>query len=347
VWTGGSYADAINALAKVIFRKDGSGQLAGGKIFWDLAGKMNIGNFEIVNGAIVGYDTNGAERVRFSVEDIPAISAMVNSYVIASDEYTGSGFCEIESLYDEDGQFWYTQIIAGALDFTVQKTLIIPYATQLKVDNGDVDVSFQYPDNVSSYTVTKSVTVKNQSNVVVATGLAGQNLSIPSAGTYTVFINILVGVTLVDGEYTACSFQLSNTYARYIESVEKSFVGKDGLFSYFSSSEYIHFKKTQGLKVKGATDLPGVLAAGSVTTAGVASNTFGAKYSSTTRSTTGVFRVNHSIGSTNYTVQVTVHTSARLAYIGSKANDYVIINVTNTSGTLTDTAFDFLITGNN
>ena len=68
---------------------------------------------------------------------------------------------------------------------------------------------------------------------------------------------------------------------------------------------------------------------------------------SASKQTTGVYKVNHSIGHSDYSVQITSQTSARLAYVGSKYSDYVLINMTNTSGTLTDTAFDFLIIGNN
>ena len=345
IWTGGTYQNALDNIAKVIFRKDGSGQLAGGKIFWDLLGKLNVGNFTIENGAIVGKDTNGAERVRFSIEDIPAISTMANTYVVASDEFTGSSFFVASSLWDSDGGFWYTQIVSGNTSITLQKTVVIPYATQVKVDDPTVNIT---GINFSDETASKSVTIKNSLGTTVATGNVNTNLSISTAGTYTVYLQIDVSVVIDEGyEDVTVNYAVSNSYVRYIESVEKSFIGKDGLFSYFSSSEYMHFKKTQGLKVKGATDLPGVLVAGSMSSAGSVTKEWGAKYTSGSRSTTGVYKIDHSIGHTNYSVQVTSLTSARLAYIGSKNNNYVLINMTNTSGTLTDTAFDFLIIGSN
>jgi hypothetical protein len=51
-WAGGTYAQAINNLAKIILRHDGSGQLAGDKIKWDAIGNtifsgITMGKFEI------------------------------------------------------------------------------------------------------------------------------------------------------------------------------------------------------------------------------------------------------------------------------------------------------------
>lgn len=42
-WTGGTYADAIDNLAKIIMRHDGSGHLAGGNLWWDLLGNLFLG----------------------------------------------------------------------------------------------------------------------------------------------------------------------------------------------------------------------------------------------------------------------------------------------------------------
>lgn len=42
LWGGGTYADALSNLAKVILRHDGSGQLAGGNIQWDTDGSLRV-----------------------------------------------------------------------------------------------------------------------------------------------------------------------------------------------------------------------------------------------------------------------------------------------------------------
>ncbi|WP_294596312.1 hypothetical protein [uncultured Rikenella sp.] len=64
LWGGGTYADALANLAKIILRHDGSGQLAGGKIWWNAQGDLilkegaEIGKFKIVNGGL-DWETGG------------------------------------------------------------------------------------------------------------------------------------------------------------------------------------------------------------------------------------------------------------------------------------------------
>lgn len=347
MWTGGTYQQAIDALAKVIFRKDGSGQLAGGKILWDLAGALNVGNFKIENGAIVGKDAGAIERLKLSIEDIQSIASMANNYAYATDVIEDNGYVVLESVFNPDMGAYFTQIISGSTSMTTIVRIVLPYATYINVETPAIGFNFSNPENVVSNGTTRNVTVKNLSGGTVATGNVNTNIQISAAGTYDVEIYTEIGVTLADGTGTYVDYFLYNTFVKYIESVEKTWLGKDGFFSYFSSSEYIHFKKTQGLKVKGATDLPGVLASGSISSTGTVSRNFGAKYVSGSKTGTGTYRINHSIGHTDYAVQLTCQTSARLAYVGTKYNDYVIIYATNTSGTLTDTGLEFLITGSN
>lgn len=56
LWGGGTYADALSNLAKVILRHDGSGQLAGGNITWDAAGALKVSASFATPFAIPGID---------------------------------------------------------------------------------------------------------------------------------------------------------------------------------------------------------------------------------------------------------------------------------------------------
>ncbi|KAA6316652.1 hypothetical protein EZS27_033063, partial [termite gut metagenome] len=55
LYGGGTYAQAMQNLAKIILRHDGSGQLAGGNLTWDTAGNVNIidGKLSIANEKIL------------------------------------------------------------------------------------------------------------------------------------------------------------------------------------------------------------------------------------------------------------------------------------------------------
>ncbi|MDE5944736.1 MAG: phage tail protein [Rikenella sp.] len=62
LWGGGTYDQAKRNAANIVLRHDGSGQLAGGKIWWNDKGSLaldegaNIGNFTIKNGVLVWED---------------------------------------------------------------------------------------------------------------------------------------------------------------------------------------------------------------------------------------------------------------------------------------------------
>lgn len=52
MWAGGTYAQALSNAAKIILRKDGSGQLAGGNISWSTAGVVTLAELEILVKAL-------------------------------------------------------------------------------------------------------------------------------------------------------------------------------------------------------------------------------------------------------------------------------------------------------
>jgi hypothetical protein len=159
-WTGGTYADALANLAKIILRKDGSGQLAGGKIFWDLFGALNVGNFNIVKGNIIGKDTAGAERIRFSTENVPDITSLTNNYTyIASDVQTQGEF-DAEVVYDSETSSYYIQIIKGVNSASVTIPLNLPYATYLVIDAGTLNYSLD-GSSVSVSGMAQSIVIKN------------------------------------------------------------------------------------------------------------------------------------------------------------------------------------------
>ena len=71
-WGGGTYSDALADLAKIILRKDGSGQLAGGGVSWDTVGNTKFigevnatsgefsGKVTAIEGKIGGFNIGGA-----------------------------------------------------------------------------------------------------------------------------------------------------------------------------------------------------------------------------------------------------------------------------------------------
>ena len=104
------------------------------------------------------------------------------------------------------------------------------------------------------------------------------------------------------------------------------------------------------MKVTGSVDMSGVLAAGYVSSTGtLGSNPLG-KASSASRTSTGLYTVNHNIGHTNYYVGLNVfNPSSNLTiYTTSKSNTSFTVKVINPhTDTLTDNAFEFSVYGSN
>lgn len=338
LWTGGTYQNAIDSLAKIILRKDGSGQLAGGKILWDLLGALKVGNFDIINGNIIGRDADSIEKLKLSIEDIPTIASMASTYAYLISGANYYDLFVISSLWDSEIGEWYTQVIAGSMQKTVSIQITLPYATSIIVESGGV--SFEVngnPENVTGSSATQSVYVRNLSGAIIAAGSLNSNIQISSAGTYNVEVITYTSVSLVDGaEYVSVGYFINNIAIKYIESVEKTALGKDGLFSYFTGSEYIHFKKLVGFSGRGKFDIPAGLGGGTVASGGTTTGGWG-KYTPTSSRSSATVTITHNIGSSNYSLIITPLNSFTY-YITSKGTNTVNVVMSTTSG-----IFDYVI----
>lgn len=101
--------------------------------------------------------------------------------------------------------------------------------------------------------------------------------------------------------------------------------------------------------------MPGLLAAGYITSTGSHQRRVGAKTSNNdaTRPTsgqiTGVYNVPHNVGHTNYTVQVTSTENGTMATIpsGSYGSNSFQVAIINHSGAFTNSNFQYAIFGDN
>ena len=67
LWGGGAYAEALQGLAKIILRHDGSGQLAGGNINWDKDGSLKVSASFATPFAIPSGDTVFDPTITFNI----------------------------------------------------------------------------------------------------------------------------------------------------------------------------------------------------------------------------------------------------------------------------------------
>ena len=103
-----------------------------------------------------------------------------------------------------------------------------------------------------------------------------------------------------------------------------------------------------GVKVKGATDMPGVLASGRVGMTNQHQYQWGAKKSTSlvTYTATGQYDVPHNAGST-YMVSVQAQGDGIIAYLISQGNNTFRVQLRNSSGTPVTGYFNYTIVGSN
>lgn len=106
------------------------------------------------------------------------------------------------------------------------------------------------------------------------------------------------------------------------------YIGKDFMYAVFGRENFLHVSE-QGTTIKGKTDMPGVLAAGIARAFGGVKNAYGAKahrlgynYADCERQRDNSYIVYHSIGHSNYSVQVTVFGNSRDAGCVMDVQDY-------------------------
>ena len=106
------------------------------------------------------------------------------------------------------------------------------------------------------------------------------------------------------------------------------YIGKDSMYAVFGRENFLHVSE-EGTTIKGRTDMPGVLAAGIAKTTGTVQNAYGAKvnrqgydYAACERQRDNSYKVYHSIGHSNYSVQVTVFGDSRDAGCVMDVQDY-------------------------
>ena len=106
------------------------------------------------------------------------------------------------------------------------------------------------------------------------------------------------------------------------------YIGKDSMYAVFGRENFLHVSE-EGTTIKGKTDMPGVLAAGIAGAFGGVRNAYGAKVNRLgydkavcERQRDNSYIVYHSIGHSNYSVQVTVFGNSRDAGCVMDVQDY-------------------------
>lgn len=361
-WAGGTSAKAL-ALIQFL-SKMSAGTTPGEDEYGNLAkitmlhdGAAKIGDFIIEKtGRIVMVDpATGKIRLQFGVQNIPLISTLMG------ENNPSGGPITIGS-----GSTGTSQILTGSIDVTHSGATATFGGTTM-----NISATGQKPSNAPYSTVEATLWLRKngirywplavadlafteEDNLFKSRQVIASPSTIPlgSPGVYT-FELVIVKSGLVGGEYTTTT---SSTFSWIftVANVRRQEYGLDGMM-FFYSNHHFHFTEGGGLDGRAAANkwnMPGVLLSASVGSNGTFSNWWGAKKHATQtaiKNSTGRYTVYHSIGHENYQVTASPNASNRSYHIVSRGVDNFVIEWRSILGAqpLTDTIFDFQITGNN
>lgn len=311
-------------------------------------GAAKIGDFIVeASGRISMVDpSTGKPRLIFNITNIPSLETLLGSTVYSESEnnpLTGTS----TSVY-----------LTYGVDVTQNGSTIRFQASSLQIsatanpdgpgDYGAASARLELHNEDGLYTVIDSVAVMvpyGDSDFAIRS-----NIDITLTGMPIGIYSVRLVVTNIECSYAYGTLSASTISWDFTQSGVRYFqFGLNGMMAFFSDN-HMHFTETTGLDVRGATNLPGVLMSGVVSSAGSMLSVWGGKKGSgsASRLSTGQYRVNHAIGHTDYAVLVTPNEN-RTFYVTNKTTSTfdVRIYTTGSSPALYDTEFNFAVFGNN
>lgn len=321
-------------------------------------GAAKIGHFIVLtSGEILIIDkSTGVIKLKFTPADLPAIADLVGGTNSSGSTPIGAGSATIASSHVVSGS---TSVNKSGATATFNGTSIYLSARGKAQSSGMASsaeaVLYARRNGIRTHRLATAMVFFTNSSYTDETD---SRTPVPNylqldSGTYTFELVIETNGNVVSGSATTTSSNFSWTHT--VAGIKMQQYAKDGMMFFFSNRHF-YFNELTGLDVKESDpakfNLPGVLLSASVPSNGGFSNWWGAKKhvsSTATRNSTGRYTVYHSIGHTNYQISASPQSANRSHYIVSRGVSNFVIEwrTIGSSPALTDTAFDFQITGNN
>ncbi|NCB68479.1 MAG: hypothetical protein EOM47_06485 [Bacteroidia bacterium] len=299
MWAGGTYQEALNSIAKIILRKDGSGQLAGGNITWDAAGALELlGKITAGSGKIGGLDifSNSLKSASMSFSETPveSLASLITPATVPL------GF-----HYTQNASANNTTAIAYTNNFA------IPWDAKIKFRaTTGWGVSWPTTEKGKWTVLVKQVggsTVFSQTgNDVISNQLF--EVSVP-AGTYIIEVQSRSVTPIPLGESTTASAYITGESSSTIYAYGYNFqtkIGNNGFYSFWDALKFLYYNPDTGLVVRGATDIPAGLGGASINSSGTVVSVWG-KITSTGQvvKSGSNYTITHNIGDTDYSLILT------------------------------------------
>lgn len=338
-WAGGTYQEAIDKKANIVEWFNGDAKF--GDLWIDAAGSIAI------------KDTSGVIKVLLTKNNITTLAAIAGS----TQNSTINNAANNNNIEGTTTVLLANSIVVNNNNSTVTVSCVISSSItrddKLMKCNGIADVS------IYLYNTTTG------NDVYIA------KLHVVAADVYSASdsLNVGVAVTMPAGtyklkiiyshdNYSNCIFNssisASTTTVVFNGAKQRLEIGKNGIGIIGDSNNYSWmgldggvYKSVEKVESGGVYDKPGVLASATVSSTGSSSNKWGGRVGNSSRSSTGVYVISHTIGHVNYNIVACANQHDRHVIYTSKETKSVTINVKNGSGTLVDQQFDYIIVGNN
>lgn len=233
MWTGGTYADAIANIAKIILRKDGSGQFAGGKINWDSAGALNVGLFTIYNNL---FSSGNISFTSDSLEDLASIPGSTTTVSVPSQVSVSGGTKNASSQTS---------------NFTLSKNSNVKFRVAQSITTGalsDYAICYARIYNTSNSEVWSS----NLSKVMSSNTSQSENrdcvANLP-AGSYYLKIDISIQNSSTFQTATTQGYGGSGSVVTIEPIASLTKIANNGFYSFWGNSAYLYLRTDFGFQV--------------------------------------------------------------------------------------------------
>lgn len=341
-------SDEYANLAKIVLLHSGAGKI--GDLIVEKSGRVMIVD-----------PVTGKERIVFSKSDLSSLDSLLDSNV--SGDSTVASTANIYMFWGDAEKYVDVpnstiNVTKTGAKITVGQANMQAFVNSYAEYPADIEAEYQASLELwrgTTYVDTIGVINVDNGNTSEALTTQAYTLNSAPAGIYRLRLK-LKGFYYYNNDDSGASASVVNPGAVISWTFNQAGVryfqfGLDGMMAFFSDN-HIYFSETGGWDVRGKTNMPGVLLSATVSFNGGFARYWGAKVHNTstaTRNSTGRYTVYHSIGHTNYQIAASPATANRSHHIVSRSTTSFVIEwrTIGSSPALSDTEFDFQLTGNN
>jgi len=291
-------------------------------------------------------------RLMFSKNNLPVLQSMLDDNIYGG-SVTNTGALGTESITILPNKITVTQsgadvhftgnlMISGFLE---KAGYHAPGYSSGKIQVTVMIVNEATLEAIYSITDGRVLDFMYESSYYNTTGI-DQTIYNVDAGTYRVEIH---RININADDFYAGLSGTSTLSWSFIKDIRRFEFARNGFMAFYQNN-HMYFSEAGGLDVRGAMNIPGILLSGRVNMNGGFNSIWGAKVhasSTATRNSAGSYTVYHSVGHSDYSVQITPETDQRVFYVSSLGTSSFTVYFKNLSGTLADSAFAFSIHGKN